>query len=712
MTHDSPKTVAQRQAFTEAFGNSTPNSKPNGTGLPDKLKAGLESHSGMDLSDVKVHYNSTKPAQLQALAYAQGNEIHLGPGQEKHLPHEGWHVVQQRQGRVKPTLQTMQGKAINDDPRLEKEADDMGKKAFSSQSVKGMLAQAHEVVEAPIQMKTVKLNSPGFVELRAKSPNKKAEGYDTLTDGKVVSDLLQKGDLVDYDQSDYFISRTNGVDHTFSGVPQFRWYRINAFQKFSPEVGPVIDTRQEQYFIDSGELKGPQMDVDLQGGVDLFEDYREAVRNYKMGLEQQHQQDPDFEYVWNSVAPEGYQLSNKTVVDKMQVQGPLNVLVISEGADRNTGGRYEPLGQVDRTYYPDDKTEERKLRAKFGNTGGVVVPWDITQEPDGLNYKSYDIVIARSAICFCTEDSFACGGYDKKDDNKSIEALNRIANLLKPGGIAILTTGTLHLTGGDYTSDRMVSSEHLRRQMPMRPDPDRFDARFDTERYWGELFSKMEVSSEVTITPVYMGNLRPLGSTYTGRDIPNSLFAIVIYRKNEQEFNNDGRFTTPHWKTVAQKKSIPGGNNNVAQLYAEESAHGKYIDSAHTIDGSNYSKESGGVVPGGAVVQAMFGRNRASEKKKKKKEINKKKSAELSGPGVVNSGSKSFACFNIQANVGESYISANFSKPWPDESQLSGTSDITIFGTSGGTFSATLFQLDTNPAFFCRGNFTISRIKN
>jgi hypothetical protein len=27
------------------------------------------------------------------------------PGQEQHLPHEAWHVVQQKQGRVKPTGQ-------------------------------------------------------------------------------------------------------------------------------------------------------------------------------------------------------------------------------------------------------------------------------------------------------------------------------------------------------------------------------------------------------------------------------------------------------------------------------------------------------------------------------------------------------------------------------------------------------------------------------
>lgn len=101
---------------------------PNATGMPDALKSGIESMSGMDLSDVRVSYNSTKPAQLEAAAYTQGNTIHVAPGGESHLPHEAWHVVQQRQGRVQPTME-LNGARINDDPALEKEADLMGSRA-------------------------------------------------------------------------------------------------------------------------------------------------------------------------------------------------------------------------------------------------------------------------------------------------------------------------------------------------------------------------------------------------------------------------------------------------------------------------------------------------------------------------------------------------------------------------------------------------------
>ena len=113
-----------------------PAAKPNHTGLPDNLKSGIESLSGMSMDNVRVHYNSAKPAQLNALAYAQGTDIHVASGQEKHLPHEAWHVVQQAQGRVKPTMQMKEGVPVNDDEGLEREADVMGGRAMQMVSKK------------------------------------------------------------------------------------------------------------------------------------------------------------------------------------------------------------------------------------------------------------------------------------------------------------------------------------------------------------------------------------------------------------------------------------------------------------------------------------------------------------------------------------------------------------------------------------------------
>ncbi|MDV3458624.1 DUF4157 domain-containing protein [Sphingomonas sp. HF-S4] len=104
--------------------------RPNRTGLPDSLKAGVETLSGIRLDDVAVHYGSGRPAQLGAHAFAMGCDIHVAPGQERHLAHEAWHIVQQKQGRVPATAQAA-GQAINDDGALEREADVMGSRALA-----------------------------------------------------------------------------------------------------------------------------------------------------------------------------------------------------------------------------------------------------------------------------------------------------------------------------------------------------------------------------------------------------------------------------------------------------------------------------------------------------------------------------------------------------------------------------------------------------
>jgi len=132
--------AVQRVTELQSIANSQTVQLRNNSGLPETLRSGVESLSGMSMNHVQVHRNSDKPAQVGAHAFAQGSDIHLASGQEKHLPHEAWHVVQQAQGRVKPTRQ-LKGVAINDDTTLEKEADAMGAKA----------ARLGRTQEAPIQ---------------------------------------------------------------------------------------------------------------------------------------------------------------------------------------------------------------------------------------------------------------------------------------------------------------------------------------------------------------------------------------------------------------------------------------------------------------------------------------------------------------------------------------------------------------------------------
>ena len=148
--------------------NFTIQKKENNTGLPNNLKSGIENLSGIDMSDVKVHYNSSQPTQLNAYAFAQGNQIHIAPGQEKHLPHEAWHVVQQKQGRVKPTKQLKSNVNINDDPGLEKEADEMGLKASLSNVNQDKKSKSYNSLKTKrmIQLLTKDSNSTqGIIQL-------------------------------------------------------------------------------------------------------------------------------------------------------------------------------------------------------------------------------------------------------------------------------------------------------------------------------------------------------------------------------------------------------------------------------------------------------------------------------------------------------------------------------------------------------------------
>jgi hypothetical protein len=94
--------------------------------LPEALRSGAEALGGFSLADVKVHRDSPEPAKLGALAFARGSDIHLGKARDQHLGHEAWHVVQQKQGRVRPTAEVA-GVGVNVDASLEAEADRMGR---------------------------------------------------------------------------------------------------------------------------------------------------------------------------------------------------------------------------------------------------------------------------------------------------------------------------------------------------------------------------------------------------------------------------------------------------------------------------------------------------------------------------------------------------------------------------------------------------------
>jgi hypothetical protein len=150
-------------------------------GLPEQLQTVMEAMSGFSLADVVVHRNSAEPARLGAFAFTRGNEIHVAPGQERHLQHEAWHAVQQKQGRVKATLQMKGGVPLNNDSGLEREAD-----AMASRSEQ--IGAADGTVSGPAPTLSRRLAaSPAAVVQRAPVPTLggefKADPYEAWTQG-------------------------------------------------------------------------------------------------------------------------------------------------------------------------------------------------------------------------------------------------------------------------------------------------------------------------------------------------------------------------------------------------------------------------------------------------------------------------------------------------------------------------------------------------
>jgi len=208
--------------------------KENNTGLPDNLKTGIENLSGYSMDDVKVHRNSDKPGKLQAHAYAQGTDIHLGPGQEKHLPHEVWHVVQQKQGRVKPTMQMKGSINVNNDVGLEKEADAMGNKA--------------------LQMKNNETQGFGFVDNRSEA----------FAQRKVL-DALSIGNQQ---------KTTTSIGVLIQRVPRFKIFENEGEKPTVGEGLTKLGVRRAELQIDSGDIVRGQIG-DTPQGMSVSDSYEE-----------------------------------------------------------------------------------------------------------------------------------------------------------------------------------------------------------------------------------------------------------------------------------------------------------------------------------------------------------------------------------------------------------------------------------------------------
>jgi hypothetical protein len=214
--------VEEEEPLQGKFNSTAPaqrEQQPNNTGLPDNLKSGIENMSGYSMDDVKVHYNSDKPAQLNAHAYAQGTDIHVAPGQEQHLPHEAWHVVQQKQGRVQPTMQMKAGVPVNDDAGLENEADVMGAKALEyaseGKTIQSKLANTTLTTSLPVQRVITRSMQKIISETEFKSDDDMnntgawlASKYGSETACIIVNGILDKNN-VSSEQIDFLQKNSN-----------------------------------------------------------------------------------------------------------------------------------------------------------------------------------------------------------------------------------------------------------------------------------------------------------------------------------------------------------------------------------------------------------------------------------------------------------------------------------------------------------------------
>jgi hypothetical protein len=131
------QTPAQKPTVDLGIDSSINALKGSGHPLPDSVREFFEPRFVGDFTRVRVHTNeraATTVNALDARAFTVGHDVAFAAGQyspgttqgRELLGHELTHVMQQQEGRVKPTFQTG-GLPINDEIGLESEADRMGK---------------------------------------------------------------------------------------------------------------------------------------------------------------------------------------------------------------------------------------------------------------------------------------------------------------------------------------------------------------------------------------------------------------------------------------------------------------------------------------------------------------------------------------------------------------------------------------------------------
>lgn len=172
-----PDGPVQRKAADPAqrTAQDPPGGGAGGRAMPEPVRARMEDLFGTSFSAVRVH-EGNQARQVGALAYTQGTDIHFAPGQyqpdsrsgQELLGHELAHVVQQSQGRVDSGARLGKGLSVNDDPALEREADEMGARvaAGSPAAAAPVRSPVQASAGAPVQMVAAGDASKIMIQLR------------------------------------------------------------------------------------------------------------------------------------------------------------------------------------------------------------------------------------------------------------------------------------------------------------------------------------------------------------------------------------------------------------------------------------------------------------------------------------------------------------------------------------------------------------------
>jgi outer membrane protein OmpA-like peptidoglycan-associated protein len=231
--------------------------------MPDSIQTKMESSFGTDFSDVNIHSNSNQAEDIGALAYTQGTDVHFAPGQynpqsqkgQELLGHELTHVVQQKQGRVKPTTQA-KGLPVNSDPGLEHEANMMGKNVIQN---KKSNTPSVDSLKSDIQSQTVQMHPGGG---STNTPNSGTSNGNSSTEVTTPEGTSPSVEPREGEQTTVPENTTDTSEATQAAVLAFK-SRIYGPQNVSTSIGGRFNASYYPF--------SERLFIDLSMGVDFMD---------------------------------------------------------------------------------------------------------------------------------------------------------------------------------------------------------------------------------------------------------------------------------------------------------------------------------------------------------------------------------------------------------------------------------------------------------